>query len=464
MGSERPRTASETDIQERGAGLTIRHGIRWDGRGRPRRTVRLAALLTALLALGTPAVARADSVDPVVADSMGRIAGGSGLAGPDGTGVDVALVDSGVTPVGSLAEPGRVLHGPDFSAERLDPWLTELDTFGHGTHIAGLIAGYDPVTGFGGVAPGARLVSVKVAGADGVTSLGAVLSALDWIRFNGRRNGLNVRVVNLSLGVAGRDYRSDVLAHAVEQLWRAGFVVVAAGGNSGDSGPRVLDMPADDPFVIAAGATDTKQTVDPRDDRVANFSSRSAWRPPDVVAPGTEMVSLRVPGSTLDHEFPAARTGGDAFFRGGGTSQAAAVTSGLAARLLTRHPGLLPDQVKAMIRGGAVNIPADGHDAVGGGRIDLARTLARPVPSVPSVRQTWPRSELNLRLLNRELRNDDRFDDDWDEEDERLLAQLARDGRHAGAVSAEWNGRRWSGRRWSGRRWSGATWIHDSDG
>ena len=140
-----------------------------------------------------------------------------------------------MVPVGSLAEPGRVVYGPDFSSERHDDDLRNLDTFGHGTHLAGLIAGRDPVAGFAGVAPGARLVSLKIAGADGETDLARVLAALEWIHRNHDAPGYNIRVVNLSLGVPGDDYRSDVLAWAVEQLWTEGIVVVAAAGNNGSS-------------------------------------------------------------------------------------------------------------------------------------------------------------------------------------------------------------------------------------
>jgi len=417
--------------------LTIRYGIRWDGRGRP-RPVRLALLLgLALVALLLPASARADDK---VSRSQEVVAGGTGTVGlsaPNGQGIDVALVDSGVVPVGSLAQPGRVVYGPDFSKERYDRDLRNLDTFGHGTHLAGLIAGRDPVTGFAGVAPGARLVSLKIAGADGETNLRRVLSALDWIRRNHDAPGYNIRVVNLSLGVPGDDYRSDVLAWAVEQLWNEGIVVVAAAGNQGVFA-RTLDMPADDPFVIAAGATDMQNTVNPWDDRVADFSSRSRWRTPDVVAPGTKVVSLRVPGSTLDNEFPGARVG-SRFFRGSGTSQAAAVTSGLAARLIDARPWLNPDQVKALLMDGAVDLP-DTRWADGAGRVDLRRSLAAPTPNREAVKQRYQPAVLDLEKLRREL----------DENDDEL------------GPGAQWSGRRWSGRRWSGRRWSGAKWI-DSD-
>jgi serine protease AprX len=399
--------------------------------------VRLVALSLALVALLAPASARA--ADDKVSRSARLVAGGAGMLGfngPDGRGVDVALVDSGVVPVGSLAQPGRVIYGPDFSSERGDRELRNLDTFGHGTHLAGLIAGRDPITGFSGVAPAARLVSLKIAGADGETSLARVLAALDWIRRNHDAPGYNIRVVNLSLGVPGDDYRSDALAWAVEQLWQEGIVVVAAAGNNGASA-RTLDMPADDPFVIAAGASDMKTTPDPRDDRVASFSSRSRWRPVDLVAPGTSVVSLRVPGSTLDIEFPGGRVDGG-YFRGSGTSQAAAVTSGLAARVLSARPELNPDQLKAVLVAAAVDLP-DPRWADGAGRIDLRRSLAVPAPSPEDAEQHFAPSVLDLDRLRHEL------------DDEDL------------GPAAQWAGRRWSGRRWSGRRWSGASWIDDPD-
>jgi subtilisin family serine protease len=287
------------------------------------------------------------------------------------------------------------------------------------------------------VAPGARLVSLKIAGAGGETGLARVLGALDWVYRNHDARGYNIRVVNLSLGVAAEDYRSDVLAWAVERLWNEGIVVVAAAGNNGTD-TRMLDMPADDPFVIAAGASDTRSTVDPRDDRVADFSSRgNRRRAPDLVAPGTSVVSLRVPGSTLDTEFAGARVDGR-YFRGSGTSQAAAVTSGLVARLLSARPWLNPDQAKAVLTQSAVDLP-DPRIADGFGRIDLRRALAVPTPDAATVAQRFTPAQLDLDKLRREL---------------------ADDGSEMGP-GEQWNGRRWSGRRWSGRRWSGAKWIDD---
>src|ERR1041385_4792210 len=131
-------------------------------------------------------------------------------AGYTGQGIDVAEIDSGVSPVQGLSAPDKVLYGPDLSLESQASNLTNLDTFGHGTFIAGLIAGRDdglayPYTGgdasqYRGMAPDARLVSVKVATADGGTDVSQVIAANDWVVQHRTDHGLNVRVLNLSYG------------------------------------------------------------------------------------------------------------------------------------------------------------------------------------------------------------------------------------------------------------------------
>jgi serine protease AprX len=388
-------------------------------------------------ATAPPAEPAADDA-AAAATSTAIVRGASGAAaldGIDGAGVGIALVDSGVMALPGL-DSGQVVTGPDFSDEAKRSELQGRDAFGHGTHLAGVIAGDDAASGFEGVAPGAHVVSVKVADADGETSLLQVLAGLDWVRRHRADPGLNIRVVNLSLGVdADRSgYVDDPLAFAAETLWKDGIVVVAAAGNNGDSGTG-LDIPAADPYLVAAGALDTNATVDDADDHVADFSSRGTTRAPDVVAPGTGVVSLRVPGSALDTEFPAARVG-TRWFRGSGTSQATAVVSGLAALLLEQRPGLAPDQVKALLKAGASDVGAPAA-AEGSGRVDVAGSAALATPSPGAVRQTWTPARLDLLELKK----------------------VGRRHNGVGAGSAEWAGRRWSGRRWSGRRWSGAAWV-----
>lgn len=289
-----------------------------------------------------------------------------GLGG--GAGVDVALVDTGVAPVASLA--GRVVDGIDLSADAEEHGRRGIDAHGHGTHLAGIIAG---------VAPNARVVDVKVADRDGETTLSRVLAGIDWVIRHGRSKPLDVRVLNLSLGAeAAGGYAGDPLAVAVERAWRSGVVVVASAGNGGAEA-ATLDSPAHDPFVIAAGAADTAGTDDLSDDVVAAFSSAgSGARPPDVVAPGVGVLGPHVPGSLLDQTFPGARAGDDAM-RGSGTSQAAAVVSGAAALVLGHRGWLSPDALKAVLRAAARPLGAPGRHE-GTGMVRAAGAVTAPVP------------------------------------------------------------------------------------
>src|SRR5438093_6509607 len=165
-------------------------------------------------------------------------------AGYTGQGVDVALIDSGVAPVQGLNSAGKVISGPDLSLESQAPNLANLDTFGHGTFMAGLIAGRDPgltdayetapATAYRGMAPDARIVSIKVATADGGTDVSQVIAAIDWVVQHAHDTGMNIRVLNLSYGTnSSQSYVSDPLAYAAEAAWKSGIVVVASAGNLG---------------------------------------------------------------------------------------------------------------------------------------------------------------------------------------------------------------------------------------
>ena len=279
-------------------------------------------------------------------------------AGYTGQGVGVALIDSGVTPVDGLNTPGKVVNGPDLSFESQDPSLEYLDTFGHGTHMAGIIAGRDSEvtsvsssdsTHFLGMAPDAQIVSVKVADALGQTDVSQVLAAIDWVVQHQHDNGMNIRVLNLSYGTdSNQSYVLDPLAYAAEQAWLHGIVVVVAAGNEGNWS-NGLDDPAIDPYVIAVGASNTENTTTVRYHQPASFTSEGdGTRNPDLSAPGTHIVSLRDPGSFVDDTFGATATVSNRFFLGSGTSQAAAVVSGAAALLLSQRPWLTPDQVKVI--------------------------------------------------------------------------------------------------------------------
>ena len=240
--------------------------------------------------------------------------------------------------------------------------------------MAGIIAGRDDAattalsgnsSDFVGMAPDARIVSIKIADAKGQTDVSQAIAAIDWVVENRNKNGLNIRVLNMSFGTDGvQSYLLDPLAYAAEQAWHEGIVVVVAVGNEGNA-TRSVNNPADDPYLIAVGSDNANGTATTADDAVSSFSnSGDGTRNPDLVAPGDHVVSLRDPGSYLDTTYPAARIG-DRLFRGSGTSQAAAVVSGAAALLISQRPDLTPDQVKALLTGTAVAVPGADHGAAG---------------------------------------------------------------------------------------------------
>jgi serine protease AprX len=311
-------------------------------------------------------------------------------AGHTGRGIDIAVIDSGAVPVNGLRASGKLAFGPDLSFDSQAANLRNLDTFGHGSHMSGIAAGRDdgalPGTYAGdsrhfiGMAPDARIVSVKVADSHGNSDVSQVLAAIDWVVAHHSDPGLNIRVVNMSFGTDSyQNYVYDPLTFAAETAWHAGVVVVGATGNRGWK-TGVLD-PADDPYVIAVGSSDNSATLATADDTVSTFSSGGDGnRNPDLVAPGAHIVSLRDPGSYIDVAYPSARVA-SRFFRGSGTSMSAAVVSGAAALLLSQNPWLTPDQVKNLLTTTATRLPGAPAILQGAGELNL-RSALTAVPAL----------------------------------------------------------------------------------
>ena len=171
----------------------------------------------------------------------------------------------------------------------------------------------------------------------------------------------NIRVINLSLGRAVvESYTLDPLCQAVEAAWKAGIVVVVAGGNEGRNdtahthGYGTIAAPGNDPYVITVGAMKGMGTSVRTDDFVASYSGKGPTAvdhivKPDLVAPGNRVVSILAPNSTLDLMFPADEVFNRAYFTLSGNSMAAPMVSGAAALMLEKQPGLTPDQVKARL-------------------------------------------------------------------------------------------------------------------
>ncbi|MGQ0432846.1 MAG: S8 family serine peptidase [Microthrixaceae bacterium] len=401
--------------------------------------------------------------------------------GFDGAGVDVAVIDSGIAPVQGLGGTTKVINGPDLSFESQSSYYRYLDTFGHGTHMAGIIAGNDGTAdGFKGVAPGARLLNMKVATREGAADVTQVIAAIDWV-VQHRQDGMNIRVLNLSFGTNGiQDRMVDPLAHAVESAWRNGIVVVLAGGNTGTS-LGSLTNPAHDPMVLAVGASDTLGTTSTTDDRVAPFSSTgSSARYVDVVAPGVSITSLRNPGSSIDDAHRSAIVD-TRYFRGSGTSQAAAVTSGAVALLLQARPSLTPDQVKALLKASASPMLLDSQRSRGAGllNVDLAARSTVPLTATQTASSSKgtglieaSRGSEHISDSGIDLRGEkDIMGSPWVGSVWAPLASVGtawsggywRSVEWAGSCwcGTSWTGKSWSGKSWSGKSWSGKSWTTD---
>src|SRR3954470_18867745 len=372
--------------------------------------------------------------------------------GYTGKGVGVALIDTGAVPVTGL-KSGNVVNGPDLSLDNPMTGLADRDGFGHGTHMAGIIAGNDGTsTGFKGVAPGAKLLNVKVGAYDGAVDVSQVIAAIDWVVQHRNDNGMNVRVINLSYGTDGvQSSQVDPLAAAVENAWQKGIVVVVAGGNSGTT-TSSLDNPATDPFVISVGADDPNGTASELNDTVPDFSSRgSSSRHVDLVAPGQSIVSLRNPGSVIDVEYPKAVVN-TRYFKGSGTSQATAVVSGAVALLIQQHPTWTPDQVKAALTSTATPLLQAGAQARGAGLLDvLAASAAVPLVST----QTFTKSS-GLGTLEGARGSQHIGDNGTDLRGEQdIFGSPWHASTWAAASSAHtaWNGGTWNGNVWLGTCW-----------
>jgi serine protease AprX len=403
-------------------------------------------------------------------------------SGSTGKGVDIALIDSGVSPVQGL-NSGNVVYGPDLSFESQSPGLRNYDTFGHGTFMAGIIAGHDssltapysaaPASVYRGVAPDARIVSLKVATADGGADVSQVIAAIDWVVQHAHDPGFNIRVINLSYGTnSTQAYTSDPLAYAVEQAWKKGIVVVAAAGNTGyqhgATAPGLAD-PAYDPYAIGVGGLDTAGTPSINDDHIGSYSASSAGcgscKNPDFVAPGSHFQGLRDPNSYTDVNHPEGLLD-NRYFRGSGTSEATAFTSGVIALILQKYPTATPDMVKQFLVGTAVKVPGADTQAQGAGELSVTG-LSKSKP--PNNTQKFPSStgtgSLELSRGSDHVARDgvlltgenDIFGQPFN------AASLAA-GEAAGTTwnGGDWNGSTWSGSTWSASTWSASTWSASS--
>ncbi|MDQ2776946.1 MAG: S8 family peptidase [Acidobacteriota bacterium] len=312
----------------------------------------------------------------------------------DGTGIGVAVIDSGMIQSRDLTNRNSIVYNQDFTGEftqhgKVNNTANAPDVFGHGQHVAGIIASSGASSSCGnctrvlkGVAPGVSLINLRVLDENGTGTDSEVIAAID--QAIALKDKYNIRVINLSLGrPVYESYTQDPLCQAVEQAWKAGIVVVVAAGNDGrdnsmgTNGYGTITAPGNDPFVITVGAMKAMQTMGRTDDLIASYSSKGPTvidyiSKPDIVAPGNLVASLlafsketlaiqspanNVPVSYYSSTKPAPPPPNGApapgstspYFTLSGTSMATPVVSGAVADLLEANPSLTPDQVKARL-------------------------------------------------------------------------------------------------------------------
>jgi serine protease AprX len=360
-------------------------------------------------------------------------AGGALQAGNNGAGVSVAVLDTGVSRVNDLAgnaadgQP-RLVNGPDLSGENKN----DVDSYGHGTVMAGIVAGSGVDGGSApktGVAPGARIVSVKVAGYNGVTDVSTVLAAMNWVA--SFKDTYNIKVVSLSWGVPStQSVTVDPLNYAVERLWTSGVTVVVAAGNNGPN-PGTITKPGDDPLVITAGAYDDRGDLNTSNDIVPGWSSQGAvgQGKPDLVSPGRTIVATRSPNSYIEVNNPKSLIA----------------------------PSLTPDQVKAALVSTASPIGSIASTLQGAGRIQYGAALAKDVSAVVAK----PMVATGLGTLNgsrggayvtTKCNGVDKVLND-----ETTSWCTAWDG--SAWTGSAWTGSAWTGSAWTGSAWTGSAWT-----
>ncbi len=347
-----------------------------------------------------------------------------------GTGVTIAVVDSGVSLHPDIATLSAVIDFVGQPTPQAGPPSASVDPNGHGTHVAGIMVGNGSRSAgrMAGVAPEAGLVSVRVLDSLGRGLTSDVLAGLQWIVANKDQYG--IRVVNISLGHPIFEPAAvDPLVEAVDALWDAGVVVVCSAGNRGRGGHVTVTSPCNSRKVITVGATNTKHTGPIEDDKIATYSSRGPTAfdlvaKPDLVAPGNRIVSLRSPGSVDDMLLPDRRVAADPlhpeitdYFEMSGTSMASPIVAATAALMIQQDPTLQPASVKVRLMMSARKAKFGDPLVSGAGYLDILGALRatwvvadalspRAIPDVDTGKiafentaQLWNNADLSLRSL-----------------------------------------------------------------
>ncbi len=380
--------------------------------------------------------------------------------GLTGKGVGVAVIDTGIA--GDLVDfnsgdgsgSSRVVQSAVVNPDA----TTATDLYGHGTHVAGIIAGNsnarplsDLLHGdYVGVAPDANLISIKASDDAGDSTVLDVIYGLQFAVDH--KADYNIRVVNMSLDSAtAQSYKTDPLDAAAEAAWFNGIVVVAAAGNRGTDADAVSYAPANDPYVITVGATDENNTSGAADDTIADWSSRGTTQDgvvkPDIYAPGSRIVSNLAPGSVFTTLCATCISGGGQYIRAGGTSMAAPMVAGAVADVLQNHTSWTPDQVKAALKLGANTMSGTGVKTLEVNHTNDAN------PSTPANQGLTPNSLIDTTTGNIDYTRSSWSRSSWSEAADLLRSSWSR---------SSWSRSSWSSTDSSGVETTRSSWSRSS--
>jgi serine protease AprX len=357
----------------------------------------------------------AESLTSTLRETLGLVKVPTSTTLVGGTGIGVALIDSGIAPNANFT--GKITGFFDFTRGGIP--TTPFDDYGHGTHIAGLIASSGVLSNyeFVGIAPAVRLIGLKVLDKRGQGNTTDVIKAIEYVVAN--RSHLNVHIINLSLGhPIFAPAKDDPLVQAVEAAAKAGLLVVVSAGNfgqnqkTGQTGYAGIASPGNAPSAITVGAAMSQNTVTRADDVVAPYSSRGpAWYDgtvkPDVIAPGHHLASDTSTGSYLYNQLLGSHkttTAGQPLLELSGTSMSAGVTTGVVALILDAHnrsgfhrqKALTSNEVKAMLQFSALRVPDADYLTQGAGEINAAGAiaLASNIDTSANVGEWWLRGSV----------------------------------------------------------------------
>jgi serine protease AprX len=383
--------------------------------------------------------------------------------GFDGSNVQVAVLDTGVFPHDDLTKASPAV--PANGGNRLLSLTTNsratdaLDHFGHGTHVAGIVAGngYDSGGKYLGVAPNSLLVSVKISDDLGNLNEGDVINGLEWV-YQANKHGLNIRVANLSLAsTVPQSYNYSALDAMVEKLWSSGVAVVTSSGAGAGS---VLLAPGNDPFAITVGSVDDYYQTDLTKVAMAAWSpygvTQDAYNKPELVTDGSHVVSLAAPGSYLLAQHLTNLVDGR-YFLMGGTSMAAPQVAGVVALMLQANPNLSPDRIKGALVKRSSGFSSTNYTSwlgtttgfLNGSAVPYSRNLvtAGSVPPAANVGTPWSYSFSYSSSTNHSAIVSNGLvliDADW--------------GPGAAWNSTAWNSTAWNSTAWNSTSWNSTAW------